>query len=81
MKEVVAIIRRNMINQTKTVLTTAGINGITARKVLGRGKQKVNFEVIKDAIEGADLSAPMVEAIQESHKLISKRLLTICSPR
>lgn len=80
MKEVMAIIRRNMVNQTKSALTLAGINGITARKVLGRGKKKVNFEIIKDAIDGADLSAPMVDAIAETQKLITKRLLTIIVP-
>jgi nitrogen regulatory protein PII 2 len=69
-----------MVNQTKSALTLAGINGITARKVLGRGKKKVNFEIIKDAIDGADLSAPMVDAIAETQKLITKRLLTIIVP-
>jgi nitrogen regulatory protein PII 2 len=78
MKEVMAVIRRNMINQTKNALAMAGIDAMTARKVQGRGKKKVDFEVIKDVIEeGTDLSAPMVEAVQETHKLISKRLLTV----
>ncbi|MGM0509114.1 MAG: P-II family nitrogen regulator [Fusobacteriota bacterium] len=78
MKEVMAIIRRNMINQTKNALAIAGIDSMTARKVQGRGKKKVDFEVIKDVInQDSDLSKPMIENVQEAHKLISKRLLTV----
>lgn len=80
MKEVMAIIRRNMVNQTKNALTLAGINGITCRKVMGRGKKKVNYEIIKDVIEGSELSPPLVDAVQEAHKLISKRLITLILP-
>ena len=80
MKEVMAIIRRNMINQTKNALMLAGIDSITARKVQGRGKQKVGFEYIKNALDGAELSPEMVEAVSEPHKLISKRLLTVIVP-
>jgi nitrogen regulatory protein PII 2 len=80
MKEVMAIIRRNMINQTKNALLLAGIDSITARKVQGRGKQKVGFKYIKDILEGAEVSNEMVDAISEPHKLISKRLLTIIVP-
>lgn len=77
MKEVMAIIRRNMINQTKDALALAGVSSMTARKVMGRGKKKVNFEMLSDVIEGADLSNEMVDAVSESSKLISKRLLTL----
>lgn len=77
MKEVMAIIRINMINQTKKALLLAGIDSITARKVSGRGKQSVKFEMLKDVLEGQDIEKPIVEAIAESHKLIPKRLLTI----
>jgi len=80
MKEVMAIIRRNMINQTKNALSLAGINGMTVRKVMGRGKKKIDYEIIKDVIEGSELPAPVIEAVQESHKLISKRLITIIVP-
>jgi nitrogen regulatory protein PII 2 len=77
MKEVMAIIRRNMINQTKDALALAGVGSMTARKVMGRGKKKVNFEMLSDVIEGADLSNEMVDAVSESAKLISKRLITL----
>jgi nitrogen regulatory protein PII 2 len=58
----------------------AGIDSITARKVQGRGKQKVGFKYIKDILEGAEVSNEVVDAISEPHKLISKRLLTIIVP-
>lgn len=77
MKEVMAIVRRNMINQTKDALALAGIGSMTARKVMGRGKKKVNFEMLTDVIEGADMSREMVDAVSENSKLISKRLITL----
>ncbi len=80
MKEVMAIIRRNMVNQTKNALMLAGIDSITARKAQGRGKQKVGFELIKDVIAGAEISPEVVDAISEPHKLISKRFFTIIVP-
>jgi nitrogen regulatory protein PII 2 len=80
MKEIMAIIRRNMINQTKSALVLAGIDSITARKVQGRGKQKVGFELIKDVIAGSEVTPEVVDAISEPHKLISKRLLTVVVP-
>lgn len=77
MKEVMAIIRRNMINQTKDALALAGISSMTARKVMGRGKKKVNFEMLTDVIKGAEVSNEIVDAVSESQKLISKRLITL----
>lgn len=80
MKEVMAIIRRNMINQTKKALLLAGIDSITARSVMGRGKAKVNYQIIDKMIQGAenvDLTPELADAVGESHKLINKRLLTI----
>lgn len=42
MKEVMAIIRMNMINKTKDALAEAGLGSLTCRKVFGRGKKAVN---------------------------------------
>ena len=38
MKEIMAIVRINMMNKTKKALAEAGISSITARDALGRGK-------------------------------------------
>ena len=43
MKEVMAIIRMNKMNQTKRALADAGVASFTARKVVGRGKGKVDY--------------------------------------
>lgn len=78
MKEVLAVIRMNKIGETKKALGEAGYPAITCRKVYGRGKKKVNFELIEDLIDGQPVAEPAVlESISENHRLISKRLLTM----
>jgi nitrogen regulatory protein PII 2 len=54
MKEVIAVIRMNMMNKTKQALAQADIASFTARKVMGRGKGKVDFLLLKGAEEGYD---------------------------
>jgi nitrogen regulatory protein PII 2 len=40
MKEIIAIIRPNKVNATKTALDKLGLPSITAEAVLGRGRQR-----------------------------------------
>lgn len=47
MKEVIAIIRANMINQTKNALLEAGFPSFTGIKAMGRGRRSVDFQVIE----------------------------------
>ncbi len=80
MKEVMAIIRMNMINKTKDALAEAGFGSLTCRKVFGRGKKAVNYEIIKEIMTQteAQLASPqLAESISEGHRLIQKRLLTL----
>ncbi len=78
MKEVMAIIRMNKISDTKKALSEAGYPAMTCRKVYGRGKKKVDFELIGELIDGRPIAAPAVlESLSENHRLISKRLLTM----
>lgn len=80
MKEVMAIIRMNMINKTKDSLAEAGFGSLTCRKVYGRGKKPVNYEFVKDVAKDSEfqISSPQVaESISEGHRLIQKRLLTL----
>ncbi len=78
MKEVMAIIRMNKIGETKEALSKEGYGSITCRKVYGRGKKKVNFELIEDLIDGQPVAEPAVlESISENHRLIAKRLITM----
>ena len=78
MKEVMAIIRMNTINETKRALSEAGFASMTARKVYGRGKKKISFSMLEDVIED-EMDAPprLVEAVSESHRLLAKRLITL----
>jgi len=78
MKEVTAIIRMNMINKTKKALSLEGFDSITCRKVYGRGKKKVDYELISELLAGEDIKSPQVaESVSEGHRLISKRLITL----
>ena len=52
MKEVVAIVRMNKMNQTKRALSDAGITSITARDALGRGKGLVDVQLLEGAEKG-----------------------------
>jgi nitrogen regulatory protein PII 2 len=78
MKEVIAIIRMNKINETKRALSEAGFPSITCRKVYGRGKLKVEFTMIKEYMTNIPAAnSTELEAISEAHRLIPKRYLTL----
>lgn len=74
MKEVMAIIRMNMINPTKKALAEAGIGSITARDALGRGKGLVNMKLLKGAERGYEEA---ISQLGQSQRLIPKRILFI----
>jgi nitrogen regulatory protein PII 2 len=77
MKEIVAIIRMNKMNATKQSLADAGIASLTARKVMGRGKGKVDYLLLKGAEEGYDEA---INQLGPGPKLIPKRMLTMIVP-
>jgi len=77
MKEVMAIIRMNKMNTTKAALAQAGVVSFTARKVAGRGKGKVDYQLLKGAEAGCEEAIVQLGA---SPKLIPKRLLNIVVP-
>lgn len=77
MKEVMAIIRINMMNKTKQALAEADISSFTAREALGRGKGLVDFKALKGAEQGYE------EALQQlggCQRLIPKRILFVVVP-
>ena len=78
MKEVMAMIRINKMNETKRALSDAGISSFTATgRVTGRGKGLVDFRVLHGAEEG------LTEAISQlgaGPLLTPKRLLMIMVP-
>lgn len=78
MKEVMAVIRMDMINKTKQALLLEGFPALNCRKVLGRGKKKVDFSLIESIITGSDITSPtLAEAVSEGHRLIPKRLVSL----
>jgi len=78
MKDVMAIIRQNMVNKTKRALAAADISSFTATgNVLGRGKGLVDAKVLSAAGEG---SIEAIEQLSKGPRLYPKRLLTIVVP-
>lgn len=81
MKEIMAIIRMNMVGETKKALAENGFPSITCKYILGRGKKKVNFSMISDYMTEEELNQisdkKIMEQISESYRLISKRLILI----
>lgn len=77
MKEVMAIIRMNMMNKTKKALSDAGILSMTAKEVLGRGKGLVDYSLLEGAEKGYEEA---IAQLGQSQRLIPKRLLLIVVP-
>jgi len=78
MKEIMAVIRINMMNKTKEALAQAGISSFTATgKVLGRGKGNVDFRILHGAQEGKEEA---ISQLGQGPRLIPKRLITVVVP-
>jgi nitrogen regulatory protein PII 2 len=77
MKEILAVIRINMMNQTKRALSDAGISSITAREALGRGKGLVDLHLLKGAERGYEEA---IAQLGQSHRLIPKRAILVVVP-
>jgi len=76
-KEVMAIIRMNRINQTKRALVEEGISSMHARECLGRGKGLVDLEVLKGVERGYEEA---ISLLGNSQRLIPKRMISIIVP-
>ncbi|MDR3271653.1 MAG: P-II family nitrogen regulator [Peptococcaceae bacterium] len=83
MKEIMAIIRMSNVNATKKTLEKAGFPSLTCRKVLGRGKKAVDYEMSLSGPvlnENGVLNGELVSnvaRIGQIHSLMSKRLFTM----
>ncbi len=77
MKELIAVIRMNMMNRTKKALSDSGILSMTAREVLGRGKGLVDYSLLEGAEKGYEEA---IAQLGQSQRLIPKRLLLIVVP-
>lgn len=77
MKEIIAIIRMNKVNRTKTALADMGICGLHAMKVQGRGKNPVDFTVLAQLGANEEIGSAIQDSIARGARLIPKRLLTV----
>ncbi len=73
MKEVIAVVRINMMNQTKQALTDCGVDAFFAHEAHGRGKGFANPEILEGAEQGYIEAASL---LGEKGKLYPKRLVT-----
>jgi len=77
MKEVIAVVRINMMNQTKQALTDCGVDAFFAHEAHGRGKGFVNPQVLKGTAQGYEEAAAI---LGEKGKLYPKRMVTVVVP-
>jgi nitrogen regulatory protein PII 2 len=76
-KEVLAVIRMNKMNDTKQALADAGVASFTARKVAGRGKGKVDYTLLRGAEEGHEEA---ISQLGPGPRLVPKRMLFVVVP-
>jgi nitrogen regulatory protein PII 2 len=77
MKEIMAIVRINMMNKTKAALAEAGISSVTARDALGRGKGLVDLNLLEGAEKGYEEA---IVQLGQSQRLIPKRIFFVVVP-
>ena len=73
MKEVIAVVRINMMNQTKQALTDCGVDAFFAHEAHGRGKGFVNPQILEGVEQGYEEAATL---LGEKGKLYPKRMMT-----
>ncbi|MFP4114986.1 MAG: P-II family nitrogen regulator [Spirochaetota bacterium] len=75
MKEIMAIIRMNKINETKRALSAVGLPGLTATgRALGRGRGMVDYQLVRGAEAG--YGEALVQ-LGTGPRLVPKRVLSI----
>ena len=74
MKEVIAVVRMNMMNKTKDALTEAGVNAFFAHEAQGRGLGFVNRKLVQGTEEGYEEAASL---LGEKGKLYPKRMMSV----
>ena len=72
MKELIAVVRMNMMNKTKQALADVGLASITARDALGRGKGIVDLQLLQGAERGYEEA---IAQLGQSQRLIPKRAM------
>ncbi len=78
MKQIIAIVRIDKMNATKRALIEAGFPAFTVRKVLGRGRGNVDFQVIGGAEAGAPEAIARLK--DDGPRLLPKRMMSCTVP-
>jgi len=73
MKEVIAVVRINMMNKTKQALTDCGVDAFFAHEAQGRGKGFANPQVLEGARKGYEEAASLLGGMGQ---LYPKRMVT-----
>ncbi len=74
MKEIMAIVRMNKMNETKAALTKAGVSAFYGREASGRGKGLVNPALLEGARDGYEEA---FEALGDKDRLYPKRCVNV----
>lgn len=77
MVEIIAVVRMNKMNETKRALAEIDVPAFSATKVMGRGKGKVDYLLLRGAEEGYDEA---IAQLGPGPKLLPKRMLIIAVP-
>lgn len=77
MKEIIAVIRINKMNETKRALADAGISSISAKDALGRGKGLVDMHLLKGAEQGYEEA---ISLLGQTGRMIPKRAMLLVVP-
>lgn len=80
MKEIIAIIRMNKVNETKKALANAGFCGMHVMKAQGRGRAAVEFSILNNIGLREEYGSLLEERLSGGGRLITKRLFTILVP-
>ena len=78
MKEIMAFIRPNKVNATKSALGEGGFPAFSCRPCLGRGKKSIDPELLNLVIQQGELPMGSVgESLSEAIRLLPKRLFLV----
>ena len=78
MKEIMAFIRPNKVNATKTALAEGGFPAFSCRKCLGRGKKSIDPELLNLVIAVGELPLDASgESLTEAIRLVPKRMFIV----
>jgi nitrogen regulatory protein PII 2 len=80
MKELIAVIRQNRINQTKEALVQAGFPAATAVRALGRGKRPIEPHILEAINQDPANAAEVLPTLSQGGRLYPKRLISLVVP-